>query len=470
MQSRTVKYPSFVFYKQSTSGESGDIFCFFKRRPSGETTAEVCRTLSLNRNCGVKNGNLRKLSEVCQNAGGDRFEGEETNDNFLDCTCKCPKDSPSFNVETNKCRSVMDPTGGREWNLASLALPLGLALGAVVILTILVILFCYFRRRSKPKLRTNRASENGYLDFLRRTSWKRPTDSMIFHQTQMQPQIPRTLRMDPDEDTSYQSSSFYSSLPDGTSRRSPDKLLEGPERSARINEDYVDPIDNRIGSRVKVQRNESDLSSNYHYPSNPLPRETEYQSVYAETIERQSTKEASRRMTMIEEPPEDTDDDYIVCNVENVNQMPEGVESLYEPISPRLIEGESQSAEAGEKDNDYESYEKPLPHSAVKNKKTGYESLKLNNSSGNREETQASAPSTDERTSPSLPAAGTLDYSRANDLYLDFQQLEDLQPQEKKELSDISSAEPEAKDALKSETSKANDDPVYHVLSRENLA
>ena len=91
-------------------------------------------------------------------------------------------------------------------------------------------------------------------------------------------------------------------------------------------------------------------------------------------------------------------------------------------------------------------------------------------SGGNREETQASAPSTDERTSPSLPAAGTLDYSRANDLYLDFQQLEDLQPQEKKELSDISSAEPEAKDALKSETSKANDDPVYHVLSRENLA
>ena len=59
-------------------------------------TAEVCRTLSLNRNCGVKNGNLRKLSEVCQDAGGDRFEGEETNDNFLDCTCKCPKDSPSF--------------------------------------------------------------------------------------------------------------------------------------------------------------------------------------------------------------------------------------------------------------------------------------------------------------------------------------------------------------------------------------
>ena len=31
---------------------------------------------------------------------------------------------------------------------------------------------------------------------------------------------------------------------------------------------YVEPIDRK--KSTKVQRNESDLSSNYHYPSNPL--------------------------------------------------------------------------------------------------------------------------------------------------------------------------------------------------------
>ena len=92
---------------------------------------------------------------------------------------------------------------------------------------------------------------------------------------------------DPEEDPGYQSSSFYfrsTPLEDAAlgdcQRRRPEAPPEAPEapeapRSTKIAADYVEPIDranagNDQPTRVKVERNESDLSSNYQYPAHPL--------------------------------------------------------------------------------------------------------------------------------------------------------------------------------------------------------